>query len=333
MIEDLSVAGDRAHNDTVEDVSMTENKSSPNEVIPKNNTIHHCKYCYYNTMFRCNLIRHMRSMHKVRDYPSSASVVTEPEKREHMCDRCGKCLSSKYSLKMHKLDIHEQTYRYFCPTCNQGFNRNIQFKRHCKRHLDNVPEQCEYCGTEYTFPGALERHLKICKDNPDHTETAGYACTICAVVFSKETHLKKHIQGKHEPATYKCSECGKLFSWRSSLKAHQIHLHPEQSFGRPIQIKKPKLDNVDEKCQHCGSGFTIRGALARHIKICKHNPEHEETNGCVCPKCAAVFPTQKHLKEHIKGKHEPPAYNCLKCGKQFAWRSSLNFHKNNSHPA
>ena len=319
-----------SHNVTViEERLGTKSRSILNDKIPSIketlNNLYECKFCLYNSKIRSNFKRHIRTRH----YDGE-----KIQKQEHVCDYCGKILHSRYYLKLHINTLHEHSYKYICPKCNKGFNRTLQFKAHCKRHLDIVTDPCGFCGTNFTFPGALARHLKICKENPDHIEVNGFVCPTCAAVFSLERHLKAHMKGKHEPPTYKCSECGKLFSWHSCLIKHQKHSHPGQRFDNNklfiIKRKRP-LDVVNDQCQFCGIQFTIPGSLARHLKICKENPDHEETNGCVCPKCALILHSEKQLKEHMQGKHEPPKYKCSECGKLFSWRSSLKFHKKNSH--
>ena len=207
--------------------SINKDKTSSVKGMPRK--IHHCKYCLYDTKDKANFNRHVRIKHASEVKTKDDSKTPECQKKEHICDQCGKCLTSKYGLKLHIKNKHEQTFKHICPTCNRGFNQTIQFHAHCKRHFNIVTDQCEYCGTQFTFPGSLGRHLKICKENPDHEETKGCVCPKCAAMFPTERHLKEHIQGKHEPPTYKCSECGKLFSWRSSLKSHKKHSHPEQS--------------------------------------------------------------------------------------------------------
>ena len=224
---------DRSHNVTVKEENPgTEGRSILNNTIPsiKNifQKIHHCKYCVYSTKDKPNFNKHMRRQHNSGGKPNSNSVIPGKQKKEHICDQCGKCLSSKYGLNLHIKNFHEQSFKHICPTCNKGFNQAIQFKFHCKRHLDIVPDQCQYCGTQFTSLGSLPRHLKICKENPDHEEANGCVCPKCARVFSTERHLKEHYQGKHEPPAYKCVECGKLFSWRSSLKSHYKCSHPGQ---------------------------------------------------------------------------------------------------------
>ena len=204
--------------------------------------IHRCKYCVYSTHDKSNFNKHMQKNHKSKEQTSSSSVSQAPRKKEHVsnndpaivlkkghiCDQCGKCLSTKYGLKLHIKNFHEKIFKHICPTCNKGFNQFVQFSFHCKRHLDIVPEQCEYCGTQFTSPGSLTRHLKICKENPNHEELNGYVCSICAAVYNTEARLKEHIQGKHGPPKYKCPECDKRFSWRSSLKCHMKCSHRGQ---------------------------------------------------------------------------------------------------------
>ncbi|CAH7683780.1 hypothetical protein BY996DRAFT_4585827 [Phakopsora pachyrhizi] len=63
----------------------------------------------------------------------------------------------------------ERPYR--CSTCNSGFSRNHDLKRHTRIHLAVKPYPCGWCEKEFSRKDALKRHLmvKLCAGSKDVT--------------------------------------------------------------------------------------------------------------------------------------------------------------------
>jgi len=70
------------------------------------------------------------------------------------------------------------------------------------------------------------------------------------------------------------------------------------------------------------------GSLKRHLTTC----QNIDKDKFVCDICQSSFIRKDRLQEHIQGKHNEPKYLCIKCGKRYAWRSSLKAHMRHAHP-
>jgi len=72
------------------------------------------------------------------------------------CDQCGKSLTTKYSLKNHKLVVHDGYYRFQCPHCEFKASQMVNLRRHsCS--VRRVDGQMVY---ESAIQKKLERSLR-----------------------------------------------------------------------------------------------------------------------------------------------------------------------------
>ena len=110
---------------------------------------------------------------------------------EFMCDRgdCGKMFSDQFKLAKHT-DLHDNKLIrcYFCPW-GAPAGESATRKVHLNQHISKAELKCDYC----------ER------------------------TFFKMSHLKSHIQIKHEiiPGKYKCEKCGWKTHCLSYLQRHK----------------------------------------------------------------------------------------------------------------
>ena len=110
-----------------------------------------CEKCPYETNHKGHFIAHVKVIHdKIKD---------------HICEKCGRALSSKRSLQYHmKISYCTDTkeYRrppkYVCRKCQKVFYRKYQLKRH--EDGCNVNESCNVCGVRVKI-GGLERHINL----------------------------------------------------------------------------------------------------------------------------------------------------------------------------
>lgn len=50
-------------------------------------------------------------------------------------------------------------------------------------------------------------------------------CHLCAVVFSRQSSLSRHIKSKHNGETYQCSHCSKSYTRLDILRRHEYNQH------------------------------------------------------------------------------------------------------------
>ncbi|KER18446.1 hypothetical protein T265_12271 [Opisthorchis viverrini] len=96
--------------------------------------------------------------------------------------------------------------------------------------------QCTYCGRSYRHQTSLVGHHRTCKQrlsvDPTDSDDELLSCGACGMVFSKESHFRRHMQ-KHAPfGAHKCQVCGKAYRYKSSLSAHISRHHAGLSTAR-----------------------------------------------------------------------------------------------------
>ncbi|XP_063836112.1 zinc finger protein 836-like isoform X2 [Ostrinia nubilalis] len=111
-----------------------------------------------------------------------------PERREFVCDQCGKMF---WSLSV--LNDHNQT------------------------HCGLEPYKCDKCGKTFSMKSTLHRHLSTHKPAPE--------CNLCGKQFAAVYNLKRHILIHMNAKPYACEPCNKRFCTPSEKKAHIAHCH------------------------------------------------------------------------------------------------------------
>ena len=108
-------------------------------------------------------------------------------------------------------------------------------------------------------------------------------CGICAMLFTREYDLRRHIERIHEKIRdHKCEKCGKAFYKERELEKHARNCEILSHF----------------KCPLCNKTFGGFSYLKKHIQLV-----HKKMKKYECEKCGdTLFP--KELKQHIKDFHE-----------------------------
>lgn len=119
---------------------------------------------------------------------SSSSVgLSLSNPHSFTCDICGKTLSRRDHLKLHKT-IHTGVRPYRCETCGCTFSRNHHLMRHMGSHLSEKRFKCDICGKALSRSDHLKVHRRI------HTGERPFKCQICGFAFSRRDRLVKHNQ-------------------------------------------------------------------------------------------------------------------------------------------
>ena len=109
--------------------------------------------------------------------------------------------------------------------------------------------------------------------------------------------------------SFQCGQCNEFFPTRNHLNSHTRHAHDET---RPFQ------------CSICNKTFKSKERLDHHF-----SRAHELRNCETCPHCTKQF---SQLKSHLESCSKKssnayrPRFDCLDCGKSFAFKHGLNNH-------
>lgn len=195
---------------------------------------------------------------------------------------------------------------YNCPKCTYSTSRAYNYRRHKRTHVEERKFQCQKCTKSFVDRYYLDMHMKSSHEN------MMFLCDDCGDKYACLKSLQKHKKKHHKKELkYQCSECGKKFMEKLHFQGH---------FNSHHKIKT-------EKCRKCGSKFTYRSSLNKHLLTCglKTGKAYE------CAVCKQVFTRKAALLDHVNGMHADPSIVCPDCGKRFKWRSSLAYHVKRHH--
>ena len=174
-------------------------------------------------------------------------------------------------------------------------------KSKLKRPIDSVHDgkketKCEMCDSSYVSKYYLNLHFE-----KFHQQVY---CSICSKSYSSYDKLRNHISTVHEGKIH-CPICSKIFSNQCKLGKHISTAHEgKNSF----------------KCEKCGSNFTEKTDLKRHVEsVHDYKKRDKEFN--------QHFDTRNHIE---KG-HEEKKFQCEKRDSSFVSNSLLKRHVQNFH--
>ncbi|CAI2357609.1 unnamed protein product [Caenorhabditis sp. 36 PRJEB53466] len=118
-------------------------------------------------------------------------METSQPKTQHICEVCGKTLSSKNRLQNHK-KIHEKRPRPFlCELCQNSFLTESSFNSHKLVHLKKSNVHCKICKDSFRTEQCLRKHL-----DPINRERK-FECFLCEFVTNTAKCIRIHQETNH----------------------------------------------------------------------------------------------------------------------------------------
>ena len=216
------------------------------------------------------------------------------------CKECGKCLSSKGSLKRHMRCMHKEVKLFECKKCDCYFIQKIDLILHINGFHERIIQyKCKECGKIFSKKHHLQRHEEI------HIGIKPFQCQECGKSFMFKHHLTQHQMIHDGIKPHKCIVCGKGFTLKASLYRHeQVHTG-----------KKPF------KCKECGKSFSQKNYLLEHQNM------HTNVKSYQCDQCEKSFSRKSYLSRHKKIHDASKCYQCDVCGKLFAQKANWKRHE------
>jgi hypothetical protein len=122
-----------------------------------------------------------------------------------------------------------------------------------------------------------------------------FKCTFCSIGFSREDHLKRHVEAVHEGKNaFKCMKCDAKFENKDQLKKHIDSVHDEES-NKPFKCKKcdTRFAQIDHLEKHIDSDHKEKQPGENHIKISFENTkELTQLNPSKTPKTSLESSTE-----------------------------------------
>lgn len=255
-------------------------------------------------------------------------------------------------------------FKYKCVTCELGFMRNFDLKRHNNlNHNKKAEYKCLLCQKSMPSLEALDTHWRdhtpiakcnICgdvcrprgmKNHLNYAHTKKYACKFCNLTFGKILHFSVHYKEMHQ--SYICDYCNACCKSKTLVQKHIRAHHTKftckkcnRQYPNYRQFKRHNNElhpsRVTDRpelayCVECDKQYASVSKYKKHLKI---SPKHTEIKRILlpCPDCGKIFRRKNYLNNHYNLYHAKQSkHYCELCDKYFSNGYGLRKHKMHVH--
>ena len=186
------------------------------------------------------------------DNPGASNILS--------CPKCFKIMRTKFTLRRHISQVHEDKDKFKCTYCDRSFCAKLSLTYHVKKmHLPFGHQfNCEKCSKICSDFTAFKAHRAEHRVNQEKDILKCHYCDLNI----KRTSMNKHITEVHNVEIrydgrkvsmvypHKCNKCEFYFKRKFDLKRHQEAKHENQVYG----------------CDLCSKHFKYLTNLRRHVK-------------------------------------------------------------------
>ena len=193
------------------------------------------------------------------------------------CDQCSLEYTSHNAMQNHKLIIHNGQKKFNCNQCDFRTGYADSLKGHIEDVHDKIRIDCTICSWK-----GNSKNLKTHTKQVHFSQKKRFQCNICSIEYSRNEHLKKHINRDHKGVRYSCPNCEHKATTKGGLKVHINSKH----------------EGTRYPCKHCGHKAYCKSSLIKH-----KNAIHLNLRPYMCNLCEFKASTKSNLKSHEKRSH------------------------------
>ncbi|XP_067635775.1 zinc finger protein 721-like [Eurosta solidaginis] len=263
------------------------------------------------------------NINETRNFPGKIS--------NYACPTCNEDFVTQREYREH-IKIHGKE-RFQCLECNKWFPQRYLLTAHEKSHnKDEVRLKCSYCPMSYQKQSNLTRHI-----NTKHQQDRIFICSVCGEQFGRSDVLKRHMQTHSDQRDFQCDRCPEQFKTKQHLDRHLLtHTKSLNENGEQQQSKTDDNDSCDDAAAANDENYSTKSSHHCHIcgKISKHHYTHKmhmrihnQERPHKCDACGKSFRTLASVITHERIHENVRPYQCEHCLLSFRQRGHLNEHR------
>ena len=205
------------------------------------------------------------------------------------CDICTKILGTKYDLKRHIREVHENvTIKPFaCESCDMTFRTKQYLEAHQKAIHEDQRYQCKNCDRFFSYELSLKQH-----EAKNHSN-GPLKCKKCQLEVKNTTELRIHMKKIHDGLVFTYCNCCERYMAVDSLAGHFRKNHKKESKDKLLQLYK---QNGPYKCKDCKKEYEYPHSLYIHERV-NHKGKNPQSKPCkFCNKMLSSTSLSRHLK-------------------------------------